>query len=112
MLNRPFRPWGSLGWVMAHMPAGQWSALCCLASEHRCTAAWMKLAQTGSLYKSLYIRIIDPPSRFTVTASSMCSERRAEVLAVGVPSEGIVDVDLFAPDARIVSLVDDFIALS
>jgi hypothetical protein len=75
-------------------------------------AVWMALRAGNALAESKFLRIQDPPSRYTSVAHELLQRRADELSAVGFSSDQIQELKLFATDSEIVTAVDQFIAVA
>ena len=109
MTRPPYRPWGLLPWVVRHSSASAWSFLGCLGTEERSLAAWSLLKSLAGLAHVEFIRIADKPSHYSNLTNYRISARTDQFRASGGNDSSVRDEDLFAPSARIVKIIDDFI---
>lgn len=104
------RPWGSIHWIVERLPSRAWSLLGCLSPEERSLGLWEYLRVSGRQDKSLLVRIQPSSSRYAVEFGDRLKLRLDKLKHIGEPSEGVVDAGLFATDAEIVQVVDQFAA--
>ena len=102
------RAWGTLDWLIPKFPNTVWSMLGCLSTEERCLGLWEFLRARQLQSRCQLIEVIAPQSRFTSLAAQRRHRRRGDLNTIGLPSDGVPEVDLFARDSEIVSLADSF----
>ncbi len=112
MLGPNFRPWGPLHWVLTKLPTCRWSVLGCISTEERSVVLWEQMHGLHSLGRSLFVRILSERSRFSTEIETMVTNRLVRFGLVGMPSEGVRQMPLFALDEAIVSCIDEFIGIA
>lgn len=70
MIGKYFRPWGQIEWILPKLPKVKWDLLSCLSTEDRFDATMLVLKQNDLLYNTLFLKIIDPPSKDSLTLQS------------------------------------------
>jgi hypothetical protein len=102
------RPWGPIGWVVERLRNRKWSLLGCIGAEERSLGVWEFLRSSAKHDRSLLVRIRPSSTRYAVEIADRLTLRLDKLRQIGDPSEGIVEVGLFATDAEIVQIVDQF----
>jgi hypothetical protein len=102
------RPWGSIEWVIEKLPKRTWSLLGCISPEERSLGLWEYLRSSAKQDKSLLIKIKPSSARYALEFADRLQLRLDKLRQIGQPSEGITELELFATDAEIVQIVDQF----
>lgn len=107
-----YRPWGHLGALLPRIrPLRDWGILGCLGTEERSLGAWEQLVRVSHPYVR-FLRINDPPSRYTQAAEERLAIRTGAFIQSGAAQDWIVDCNLFSTHNEIVSIADQFAAAS
>jgi hypothetical protein len=102
------KPWGPLDWVVRKLPGRRWSLLGCLGPEERSLAVWSYLRSASIGHRAVFVDIAPSVSRYQSEHHQQMQARRGELQAIGVPSEPLVNIDLFANGSEIVAIADEF----
>lgn len=105
------RPWGAASWIFEKLPGRKWSVLGCLGPEERSLAIWEYARSQGMQSRSFFIRIQPNSSRYLHEYEDRLRMRTERLEQIGRPSEEIAMPALFATDAEIVQLVDQFASI-
>jgi hypothetical protein len=103
-----YRPWGTLPWLLKHLPSVRWSLLGSLGTEERCLTAWQCLSQTGLLERTYLSAIQDPTSRFQTDAAERVTLRTETFKTGGGSTSDIHGHPLFARSGEIISIGEQF----
>lgn len=112
MLGNNFRPWGHLSWILGKISPVKWSVLGCLSPEERCISTLELIKLFDSLYQPFFIKVIDPPSRFSAEADTLIEKRIERFIALVGNPNFIEDHELFQQHYKIVSSVEKFVKTS
>src|SRR5437879_5939257 len=94
--KRPiFRPWGLLDWVLPRLSVTEWSFLGGLSSEDRSAAAWEATLSATNVTNSEFIRVLDPPSRYSAAITSKCDAIALRLLTLGLDPSSLRPYPLF-----------------
>ena len=104
-----YRPWGSLNWVLRHIPTCKWSLLGCLSTGERSLAAWQVLRDAGSLDHVRLLRIANKPSRYDAAVRQRENDRIEEFKREGGDERVIEQHNLLEPPFTIVGVIDSFL---
>ncbi len=101
-INRSYRPWGDIDWLLRHGPEKKWSFIGCLGTEKRSLAAWRWLKKNKNLCWTRLFRIFDKPSRFRALTFTRLHTQEKEFIDNGGEPKDIVDHDLMEPHEQII----------
>jgi len=101
-------PGGPVSWVIGKLPSRKWSFLGCLGPEERSLGLWEYVRSSAKTDKSLLVRIRPGSPRYSAEFGDRIKLRLDKLQQIGGPSEGIIEIDLFATDAEIINVVDQF----
>src|SRR6266568_471685 len=80
-MMRTYRPWGLLKWVLEKTPKVKWSVFGCVGPEERSLAAIEHINEAGLVADSRFLRIEDPPSRYSLAIRSKITLREKQFMA-------------------------------
>lgn len=113
MFRHNFRPWGLLNWVLDRLPDDHpWDLIGCLSTEERCLGTLNELHLRGKLASLRFLRISDPPSKFTDRANELFVENTLRFKAIVGNSDDIQDHELFEPYGLYIESVKEFLSVS
>jgi hypothetical protein len=107
-----FRPWGMLHWMHAHLGINDWSIIGCLGVEPRCLAAWHYLQSKRAVSKESFVRVDDPPSRYSELASRLLDRQQRRHERRSGNTNIIQRFDLFAQVDKLVQATNNLIRSS
>ena len=109
MLGNIFRPVGSVQWILKRMPGVSFGFLGCLSCEDRFIAAFDEITASSKIGVCNFWEIIDPPSEYSDLAKSKRDRNRNLLLAAGIPSRAVFQMELFAKSYEIEDQVNLFL---
>jgi len=109
MIGNHFRPWGELGWLLPKLPKVKWDLLSCLSTEDRFASTLTILQNKAEINSSLFLKIIDPPSKDSEAIKSKIDANEAILKNIS-PQCQIEQHELLEPYKKIVDRTNEFIA--
>lgn len=104
-----YRPWGRLARIIHDAGEESWNYLGCLSAEDRTLAVWSQFWEEGVLESYTFIRVVDPPSRFSEDVANDIGEIQSDLENRGGDSERVCQMDLFCRVSDIVEGIDEFL---
>jgi hypothetical protein len=108
MIGEKFRPWGKFEWVLSKIPKEKWDFIGCLSTEDRFIASVRMLEKANLLNRSLFFKIIDPPSQDSEIISRILSINEKK-LHKEVKSSTVVEHQLLEANVKIVNSIKTFL---
>lgn len=105
-----FRPWGTIHWLLGHLPGRNWQFVGCLGTEARSLTAWNELKRLGALGNYLLMQVNDKPSGHSTRIASRIADNSQRFISNGGVASQIKSFDLFCRHSEIVSTIDEVVA--
>src|SRR5438309_8120809 len=112
MIGSNFRPWGQLDWLLSKLPNVKWDLLACLSYEDRYDATMLNLKQKDLLNRSLFLKILDPPSKDTQKIIDKLVVNQSKLNALDNLVHEIEEHQLLEPYSKIVESLNNFLKSS
>lgn len=108
MLGPTFRPWGELNWLLSKSSSIDWNTIGCISFEERCYAI-RSLIPHNRAVKDLYFDIKPPATSYLISQNSKLKQNREILLASGLRTSDIIEINLLASVNDFLEPVKDFI---
>lgn len=109
MIGNNFRPWGELNWLLSKLPKEKWDLIGCLSVEDRFIGTLLSLEKTDQINRSLFLKVIDPPSKETSIIQSKLLANQSKLKAATKSSYQIEEHELLEPYKNIVDSINGFL---
>lgn len=108
MIGNHFRPWGELNWLISKLPKVKWDLIACLSVEDRFIGTLLSLNENDQINRSLFLKVIDPPSKETSIINNKLQVNQTTLKSVVNSGTEIEDHDLLEPYKDIINSVSRF----
>jgi hypothetical protein len=109
MINGPFRPWGTVAWLLPKLGADPWHIVGALATEDRCLSAIRHGGVSFTLAPSLLYAVEDPDSQFANLCAARRAERRAQHAQLRGAQDAVEEIRLLCQTREVRGALDAFV---
>ncbi len=106
-----FSPWSPLRWILPKISVENWTLVGGASFEDRCTAIATSLPAVARIAASFFLRIDDPPSRFSREIATL-TERNLEIVKTLLPAVNVHRESLRAEPSKWVPIAAQIAAQS